>query len=183
MYCRSPIPFGGRVYPNLSSGCSFSRSQSSLGRLERGALSGIWTLALHPRCLGHGGIQRAEGTGGSVGRSVIPQVRLDHLYLTGPLPGQGLGQGRIKRAQGTGVSIGWSVYSSGEMVRFTLPRWELGVAWIRRARCHAPPPRPMVNGFSHWSGDELVRRFCICGLVQLNTISYGWVRWDTVRFG
>ena len=67
MHCRSPIPLGGRVHPNLLSGRSFSRARSNLGRLERGALIGIWALAPHPRCLGHGGIQRAEGTGGSVG--------------------------------------------------------------------------------------------------------------------
>ena len=36
-------------------------------------------------------------------------------------------------------------------------------------------PRLLVNGFSHWSGDELVRRFC--------TFTYGWVRWDTVMYG
>ena len=35
---------------------------------------------------------------------------------------------------------------------------------------------------SHWSGDELVRRFYLYGLVCLNTVRYGWVRWDTVRF-
>ena len=35
------LPFGGRVHPNLSSGRSSSRSRSSLGRLGRGALSGI----------------------------------------------------------------------------------------------------------------------------------------------
>ena len=66
--CRSPIPLGGRVHFNFSSGRSFRRSRSSLGRLGVGALSGIWALAPHPRCLGHGGIQRAKGTGGSVGR-------------------------------------------------------------------------------------------------------------------
>ena len=68
--CRIPIPLGERVRPNPSSGPSFRRSQSSLGRLGRGTFSGIWALAPHPRCLGHGGIQRAEGTSGSVGRSV-----------------------------------------------------------------------------------------------------------------
>ena len=36
MYCRSPIPLGGRVHANLSSGRSFSRSRSSLGRFREG---------------------------------------------------------------------------------------------------------------------------------------------------
>ena len=69
MYCSNTIPLGGRVHLHLSSGRSFSRSRSSFGRLGRGVLSGIWALAPHPRCLGHGGIQRAEVTGGSVGNS------------------------------------------------------------------------------------------------------------------
>ena len=76
--------------------------------------------------------------------------------------------------------VGRSVYSSGEKVRFTLPRWEPGEAWIRRAWLHAPPPRSMVNYFSYWSGDQLARQFCTCGLVELKAIRNGLVRWDTV---
>ena len=39
--CRIPIPLGERVRPNPSSGRSFRRSRSSLGRLGRGTFSGI----------------------------------------------------------------------------------------------------------------------------------------------
>ena len=34
--------------------------------------------------------------------------------------------------------------------------------------------RLMVNDFSHWSGDELVRQFRLYGLVCLNRVRYGW---------
>ena len=83
MICRSPIPLGGRVHLDFSSGRSFRRSRSSLGRLGR---------VRGPRVL--------------VGRSVIPQVGPGRRYLTGPNPGRGLGHGRIQRAEGTGVSVG-----------------------------------------------------------------------------
>ena len=45
-----------------------------------------------------------------------------HRYLTGASPGRGHSHGRIQRAEGTGVSVCRSIYSSGEMVGFTLPR-------------------------------------------------------------
>ena len=76
-----------------------------------------------------------------------------------------------------------SVYSSGEMVRFTLPgenrmRRESSVPDVTHN-----PPRPLGNGFGHWSGDKLVHRFCLYGLVCLDSVRYGWVWRDTVRFG
>ena len=46
----------------------------------------------------------------------------------------------------------------------------------------------MTKGFSHWSGDELVRRFGVCGSVgyggkRLGSVWYGWVRLSSVRYG
>ena len=133
MYCRSPIPLGGRVQPNLSSGCSFSRSRSSLGRLGRGALSGIWALAPHHRCLGHGGITRllvGRSVGNSPGHARSPVFDGTRPWA-GPRPWQ--------NPEGRGYwREGRSVYSSGEMVGFTMPRWEPGEAFIRCAWRHAP---------------------------------------------
>ena len=68
--CRSLVPLGGRVLLKISSGRLVGRTMFSHGLLGRGGLGGIWVLAPHLRSLTHGGIQGAEGTRVSVGRSV-----------------------------------------------------------------------------------------------------------------
>ena len=42
-------------------------------------------------------------------------------------------------------------------------------------------PWPMASAIGQ--GTELVRRFCLYRLECMNSVGYGWVLWDTVRFG
>ena len=172
MYCRSPIPLGGRVHPNLSSGRSFSRSRSSLGRFRERRSQRYLSVGAPPSVARPWQYPESRGYWW-VGPLVIPQVGPGHRYFDGTQSWVGPRPWRDPEGRGywcVGRSIGRSVYLSGEMVEFMLPRWEPGEAWVRCAWRHAMPPRLVVNGFSHRSGDELVHRFCLYGLVCLNTV-------------
>ena len=167
MICRNPIPLGGRVRLDVSSGRSFRRSWSSLGRFR------VWRPQRYLSVDAPSSVPRPwrypESRGyWWVGRAVIPQIGPGHRYLTGTRSLAGPRPWQDPEGRGNWC-VGWSVCLSGEKVRFTLPRWEPGETWIRRARCHAPPPRPMVNGISHWSEDELV-----AGLVYAIRIVTDW---------
>ena len=184
MYCRSPIPLGGRVHPNLSSGRSFSWPRSSLDHLGRGALSGIWALAPHPRCLSHGNIQSSI-------RSVIPQVGPVTGIWRDPVLG---GVSAMERSTRPKVLVCRSVGRYIRPVRWSGLRCP-GENRVRREPgvpdiTHRPLfPWPMASaigqGTSWFAGFVYTDWYVwiwLCadgyGGIRLGLVRYGWVRLD-----
>ena len=66
--CRSSIPLGGRVHLDLSSGRSFRRSRSSLGRFREGRPQRYLSVGAPPSVPRPWRYPEGKGTGGSVGR-------------------------------------------------------------------------------------------------------------------
>ena len=129
--------------------------------LGRNALSGIWALAPHPLCLGHGGILRAEGTGGSVGRFFPRSGPVTGIWRDPVLGGSSAMAGSrgpsVLLCRSVGIFIKWEGW-----VYVAPVRTGCGVNQM----CLMPGTAP------------LVRLFGGCG-----SVGYGWVRWETVRFG
>ena len=118
-FCRSSIPLGGRVRLDFSSGRSFRRSWSSLGRFREGRPQRYLSVGAPPsvpRPWRYPEGRRYWWVGRSVnslGRARSPVFDKTRSW-TGPRPWQD--------PEGRGYwCVGWSVCLSGEKVRFTLP--------------------------------------------------------------